>query len=78
MSRSLLTNETSELDLLDPVSYTHLDVYKRQALQLPNVTVHDLYAHYPDFFIDIAYEQDPVSYTHLCQTGGIYLSGYPY
>ncbi|SXK52660.1 glutathione-regulated potassium-efflux system ancillary protein KefG [Klebsiella pneumoniae] len=28
------------------------------ALQLPNVTVHDLYAHYPDFFIDIAYEQD--------------------
>lgn len=21
------------------------------ALQLPNVTVHDLYAHYPDFFI---------------------------
>lgn len=30
------------------------------ALQLPNVTVHDLYAHYPDFFIDIAYEQDPL------------------
>jgi glutathione-regulated potassium-efflux system ancillary protein KefG len=28
------------------------------ALQLPNVTVHDLYAHYPDFFIDIAHEQD--------------------
>ncbi|MDT1790685.1 NAD(P)H-dependent oxidoreductase, partial [Salmonella enterica] len=28
------------------------------ALQLPNVTVHDLYSHYPDFFIDIAYEQD--------------------
>lgn len=28
------------------------------ALQLPNVTVHDLYAHYPDFFIDIAWEQD--------------------
>lgn len=28
------------------------------ALQLSNVTVHDLYAHYPDFFIDIASEQD--------------------
>ena len=28
------------------------------ALQLSNVTVHDLYAHYPDFFIDIAHEQD--------------------
>ncbi|MDU7648301.1 MAG: glutathione-regulated potassium-efflux system ancillary protein KefG [Klebsiella michiganensis] len=28
------------------------------ALQLSNVTVHDLYAHYPDFFIDIACEQD--------------------
>lgn len=28
------------------------------ALQLPNVTVHDLYAHYPDFFIDIACEQE--------------------
>ncbi|MDU1427810.1 MAG: NAD(P)H-dependent oxidoreductase, partial [Klebsiella grimontii] len=28
------------------------------ALQLSNVTVHDLYAHYPDFFIDIAWEQD--------------------
>lgn len=26
------------------------------ALQLSNVTVHDLYAHYPDFFIDIAWE----------------------
>ncbi|WP_156519052.1 glutathione-regulated potassium-efflux system ancillary protein KefG [Mangrovibacter phragmitis] len=25
--------------------------------QLPNVTVHDLYAHYPDFFIDIQHEQ---------------------
>lgn len=29
-----------------------------QAAQgLPQVTVHDLYAHYPDFFIDIHYEQ---------------------
>ncbi|MFQ9623099.1 MAG: glutathione-regulated potassium-efflux system ancillary protein KefG [Enterobacteriaceae bacterium] len=28
------------------------------ALQLPNVTVHDLYAHYPDFFIDITHEQE--------------------
>ena len=27
------------------------------ALQLENVTVHDLYAHYPDFFIDIHREQ---------------------
>ncbi|RWR02498.1 potassium transporter KefG [[Pantoea] beijingensis] len=27
------------------------------ALQLNNVTVHDLYAHYPDFFIDVHYEQ---------------------
>nr|CBX72043.1 glutathione-regulated potassium-efflux system ancillary protein kefG [Yersinia enterocolitica W22703] len=25
--------------------------------QLEHVTVHDLYAHYPDFFIDIHYEQ---------------------
>ena len=32
--------------------------FSEPALQLPNVTVHDLYAHYPDFFIDIAYEQD--------------------
>ncbi|KAA3669169.1 glutathione-regulated potassium-efflux system ancillary protein KefG [Pectobacterium carotovorum subsp. carotovorum] len=27
------------------------------AQQLANVTVHDLYAHYPDFFIDIHHEQ---------------------
>ena len=27
------------------------------ARQLSHVTVHDLYAHYPDFFIDIHYEQ---------------------
>ena len=33
-------------------------VLLQPALQLPNVTVHDLYAHYPDFFIDIAHEQD--------------------
>ncbi|MDU6925858.1 glutathione-regulated potassium-efflux system ancillary protein KefG [Franconibacter helveticus 513] len=32
-------------------------VLLKPALQLPNVTVHDLYAHYPDFFIDIAHEQ---------------------
>ncbi|GAD80598.1 glutathione-regulated potassium-efflux system ancillary protein KefG [Vibrio ezurae] len=28
-----------------------------QIKELPNVTVHDLYAEYPDFFIDIALEQ---------------------
>lgn len=27
------------------------------ARRLSNVTVHDLYAHYPDFFIDIHHEQ---------------------
>ncbi|CCK16253.1 Glutathione-regulated potassium-efflux system ancillary protein KefG [Cronobacter universalis NCTC 9529] len=32
-------------------------VLLKPALQLPNVTVHDLYAHYPDFFIDISHEQ---------------------
>lgn len=30
----------------------------KPATQLSNVTVHDLYAHYPDFFIDIPYEQE--------------------
>ncbi|CAM3771471.1 glutathione-regulated potassium-efflux system ancillary protein KefG [Rouxiella silvae] len=29
-----------------------------RARQLDNVTVHDLYAHYPDFFIDIHREQE--------------------
>lgn len=29
----------------------------KPATQLSNVTVHDLYAHYPDFFIDIPREQ---------------------
>ena len=29
----------------------------KAARDLPHVTVHDLYAHYPDFFIDIHYEQ---------------------
>lgn len=28
-------------------------VLLKPATQLSNVTVHDLYAHYPDFFIDI-------------------------
>ena len=28
-----------------------------RARELEHVTVHDLYAHYPDFFIDIEYEQ---------------------
>ncbi|NIF49651.1 glutathione-regulated potassium-efflux system ancillary protein KefG [Enterobacter sp. Ap-1006] len=32
-------------------------VLLQPALQLENVTVHDLYAHYPDFFIDIYHEQ---------------------
>ncbi|EHM50372.1 MAG: glutathione-regulated potassium-efflux system ancillary protein KefG [Yokenella regensburgei] len=32
-------------------------VLLKPALQLQNVTVHDLYAHYPDFFIDIQREQ---------------------
>ena len=32
-------------------------VLLKPALQLSNVTVHDLYAHYPDFFIDIPHEQ---------------------
>ncbi|ALZ94841.1 MULTISPECIES: glutathione-regulated potassium-efflux system ancillary protein KefG [Leclercia] len=32
-------------------------VLLQPALRLSNVTVHDLYAHYPDFFIDIPYEQ---------------------
>ncbi|WP_165370715.1 glutathione-regulated potassium-efflux system ancillary protein KefG [Siccibacter turicensis] len=32
-------------------------VLLKPAQQLPNVTVHDLYAHYPDFFIDIPHEQ---------------------
>jgi len=29
----------------------------RSAQQLEHVTVHDLYAHYPDFFIDIHHEK---------------------
>ncbi len=29
----------------------------RQAAQLPGITVHDLYERYPDFFIDVEYEQ---------------------
>lgn len=33
-------------------------VLLKPATQLSNVTVHDLYAHYPDFFIDIPYEQE--------------------
>lgn len=28
------------------------------AISLPNVTVHDLYASYPDFFIDVIYEHE--------------------
>ncbi len=32
-------------------------VLLQQAQQLEHVTVHDLYAHYPDFFIDIHREQ---------------------
>ncbi|WP_130832247.1 glutathione-regulated potassium-efflux system ancillary protein KefG [[Erwinia] mediterraneensis] len=32
-------------------------VLLQPAQQLEHVTVHDLYAHYPDFFIDIHYEQ---------------------
>lgn len=32
-------------------------VLLQPAQQLENVTVHDLYAHYPDFFIDIHHEQ---------------------
>ncbi len=32
-------------------------VLLKPAMQLHNVTVHDLYAHYPDFFIDIPREQ---------------------
>ncbi|HAZ76970.1 MULTISPECIES: glutathione-regulated potassium-efflux system ancillary protein KefG [Enterobacteriaceae] len=32
-------------------------VLLKPAMQLNNVTVHDLYAHYPDFFIDIPREQ---------------------
>ncbi len=32
-------------------------VLLQPARQLQNVTVHDLYAHYPDFFIDINHEQ---------------------
>jgi len=32
-------------------------VLLKPATQLQNVTVHDLYAHYPDFFIDIPREQ---------------------
>lgn len=33
-------------------------VLLKPAIQLSNVTVHDLYAHYPDFFIDISHEQE--------------------
>ncbi len=33
-------------------------VLLKPAMQLQNVTVHDLYAHYPDFFIDIPHEQE--------------------
>ncbi|KKY81148.1 potassium transporter KefG [Enterobacter cloacae] len=33
-------------------------VLLKPATQLSNVTVHDLYAHYPDFFIDIPHEQE--------------------
>ncbi|VTR60157.1 General stress protein 14 [Serratia fonticola] len=32
-------------------------VLLQPAQQLEHVTVHDLYAHYPDFFIDIHHEQ---------------------
>ncbi|QHM73542.1 General stress protein 14 [Mixta intestinalis] len=32
-------------------------VLLQPAQQLSHVTVHDLYAHYPDFFIDIHHEQ---------------------
>ncbi|MET3077794.1 MULTISPECIES: glutathione-regulated potassium-efflux system ancillary protein KefG [Pantoea] len=32
-------------------------VLLQSAMELDHVTVHDLYAHYPDFFIDIHYEQ---------------------
>ncbi|MFB6421745.1 MAG: glutathione-regulated potassium-efflux system ancillary protein KefG [Candidatus Malihini olakiniferum] len=32
-------------------------VLLQPAHQLTHVTVHDLYAHYPDFFLDIQYEQ---------------------
>ena len=34
--------------------------------QLEHVTVHDLYAHYPDFFIDIHHEQQHPLYTYSC------------
>ena len=36
-------------------------VLLKPATQLSNVTVHDLYAHYPDFFIDIPREQYDLS-----------------
>lgn len=45
------------------------------ALQLPNVTVHDLYAHYPDFFIDIAYEQDLLRQHEVIVFQHLYIPG---
>ena len=46
---------------LSPVSYTHLDVYKRQAINTSNVIF--LYFHYQ--ILQNTTRHIPVSYTHL-------------
>ncbi len=47
-------SQTAKVLLLYAHPESHDSVANRvllePALQLPNVTVHDLYAHYPDFF----------------------------
>ncbi|HBU6374684.1 TPA: glutathione-regulated potassium-efflux system ancillary protein KefG [Klebsiella variicola] len=57
-----MMSQTAKVLLLYAHPESHDSVANRvllePALQLPNVTMHDLYAHYPDFFIDIAHEQD--------------------
>ena len=50
-----------------PVSYTHLDVYKRQVAIFPMLAVYGYHAynHYENDQSMYIHRPDPVSYTHL-------------
>ena len=47
-----------------PVSYTHLDVYKRQALNT-DLVCDAINTAMRELFLQIVYGRTPVSYTHL-------------
>ena len=56
---------------MGPVSYTHLDVYKRQDVDDPVAAVQSLHGGYgpggvAKFAVVVVLDDIPVSYTHLC------------